>query len=221
MGFGATTLGGALGLGAGPVATALASALARSAGRSRTGDAASVHGARVIVIGDDLGRAVARTGLSVIAVSPSPKRRKKGPPQVAARPEAMPFADECADAVFAAGVPPGGAEGLRALGRLVRDGGLVGVATTGSVLVRRVSPPEVLAAAFVHAALVDVEQHQVGSMLLSLGRVRYFGRASVAVHSEIAASHNSPDSSDGPALDDDAAMHKEDAAPQKVEARGG
>ena len=213
MGFGATTIGGALGIGAGPVATALAAALGatgdkRPATLAAGGENLPAAISLVIVMGDDLGRALAKTGLPVIAVSPRPRRRKKGPPQIAARPEQLPFPDGCADAVFAAGLVPGGAAGLRALARLCRDGGTIGIATTGSALVRKVSPPEVLAADFMHAALVDVEQKQVGSMLLSIARVRHFeiprARPDQVLKEEGRSGPNSVPNSD---LKVDAALH--------------
>jgi ubiquinone/menaquinone biosynthesis C-methylase UbiE len=112
--------------------------------------------------------------MPVIAASPSPRRRKKAPPQIAARADALPFADGSLDAVLAAGIPAEGLEALHELARVVRDGGVVALATATSALVRKVAAPETLAAAFVHAALVDIEQKPAGSLLLTWGRVRHF-----------------------------------------------
>jgi hypothetical protein len=91
---------------------------------------------------------------------------------VIARPESLPFGDGEVDAVCAAGLPSDPVAALAEFRRVVRDGGLVALATAGSALMRRSSPPEELAASFVHARLIDVEQRQAGSVLVSSGRVR-------------------------------------------------
>lgn len=170
---------GALGLRAGRVATVVAEAVRRARG------AREDESPRVIVVGDELGRALQRAGLSVVSVSPKPRFRKRGPPQIAARIEALPLADECADAVVAVGLPAGAPAALLALARVVRDGGLIAVATGTSGLVRRPVPPEQLAAALVHAGLADIEERVVGQTLLGFGRVRKWGRIAAAAPEEI------------------------------------
>ena len=47
----------------------------------------------------------------------------------------------------------------------------------GSSLTRKGAPPEALTASLVHAAFVDVQQRQVGTTLVTSGRVRRFGQA--------------------------------------------
>ena len=111
------------------------------------------------------------------AVWPEARKHRKGMLQITARPEQLPFADESADGVFAAGMPRAGVPALVEFARLVRDGGLVGVATASAGLGRKVLSPEVLAAAFLHAALADIEQRAVGSTLVTTGRVRRWDRA--------------------------------------------
>jgi SAM-dependent methyltransferase len=165
-GLPAASIGGALGLGVGRVAEAMAAEVARRIGRP----------SRVVAVGEPLARALAQRGLPVVAVVDAPRRRKKGPPQVVARPEALPFADGIFDAMCAAGLPgaAGGPPRLGELARVVRDGGVLAVASAASALVRKVAPPEVVAAALIHARAVDIEQRLVGSTLLTSGLVRAF-----------------------------------------------
>jgi hypothetical protein len=134
--------------------------------------------ARVLAVGEPLARALAQLGLPVVGVVDAPRRRKRAPPRVVARADALPFADRAFDALCAAGLPGGGDEAaprLAALSRVVRDGGVLALATAASALVRKIAPPEVVAAALVHARAVDVEQRLVGSTLLSTARARSFG----------------------------------------------
>jgi SAM-dependent methyltransferase len=161
-----TLLGGALGLGVGRVAEAMAGELERRIGRP----------ARVLAVGEPLARALAQLGLPVVGVVEAPRRRKRAPPRVVARTDALPFADCVFDALCAAGMPArsDGAPALAPLLRVVRDGGVVALATAASALVRKVAPPEVVAATLVHARTVDVEQRLVGSTLLSTARARAF-----------------------------------------------
>jgi hypothetical protein len=160
------TLGGALGLGVSRAAEALAGAL-------RPGGAAT---GPVLVLGDDLARALRGLGVPALAVLPAPRRRRrKAAPRLVASPTALPFADGALDGALAAGMPEEGTAALRELARVVRDGGLVALATASSALVRKVAPPETLAASFMHASLIDIEQRTVGATLLTLGRVRRFG----------------------------------------------
>lgn len=200
-------IGRTLGLGVGSVAKVMARELARGGGASGI----------VVVLGDPLARALAAAGFRVVSVSERPRRRRSGPPQIAASSIALPFRDGVAprrperrhdearqinitlhdgeaageeeagrhreaksiDALCAAGVPldPGGA--LREWARVVRPGGLVAVATAASTLVRKVEPPEALAAHILHALLVDIEQSEVGSMLITTARIPRF-RAAIA-----------------------------------------
>lgn len=167
-GLGAASIGGALGLGVGRVAEAMVTEIARRIGRA----------ARVVAVGEPLARALAQRGLVVVAVVDAPRRRKKAPPQVVAHPEALPFRDGTFDALCAAGLP-GGAEGpprLGELARVVRDGGVVAIASAASALVRKVAPAEVVAAALIHARAVDIEQQLIGSTLLTSGIARAFPR---------------------------------------------
>ncbi len=158
-------IGGALGLGTGRVARAMAAELARAVGASP----------RVVAVGEPLGKALAQLGARVIAVAPSPRRKKRAPPTVAASVARLPLAAGAVDAVCAAGMPVEGVAALAEFARVVRPGGVVSVATAASALVRRVAPPEVMAACLMHALLVDVEQKQVGATLLTSGRVRRRG----------------------------------------------
>lgn len=161
--LGLDAIGDALGLSAGRAGQALAAVLRR----------VIVEPRRVIAVGDELGRALSRAGLDVVVVTPTPRkrRRKKDPLEVRGRPDALPLAAASVDAVFASGVVVAGAGLLGELARVVRSGGIIAVATPGSALVRKVTPPEVIAASFVHAALVDVEQQPLGSLVLTWGRV--------------------------------------------------
>jgi hypothetical protein len=160
-------IGGALGLRAGKVAKVMADELRRAIGRE----------GRVLAIGDSLGKALAADGLRVISVAPSARRRKKGPAIVVAKSDRLPFADRSLDAVCAAGMPEDGPTALRELARVVRDGGFIALATVASALVRRVAPPEVVAASMLHAMVRDVEQKLVGSTLVTCARVRDWGAA--------------------------------------------
>jgi len=130
---------------------------------------------RVLAVGEPLAKALAQSGFNVIAVSPSPKKRKRAPPTLAASSARLPLADGAVDAVCAAGMPLEGVAALAEFARVVRDGGVVAVATAASALVRKVAPPEVVAACLIHARLIDIEQKQVGATLLSTARVRRWG----------------------------------------------
>ena len=160
-------VGGALGLGIGGVAKAMARQI-------------SLHGASpstVVVLGDPLARALAAAGLPVIAVSLSPRRRRKGLAQLAASPSALPFTDGRAgsiDAVCSTSLPLDALAAVREWARVVRPGGLITIATVGSALVGKVAPPEVMAAHMLHALLVDVEQCEVGATLITSARAPRF-----------------------------------------------
>ena len=180
--LGLEALGSALGLSAGRVATAMAGSL-----REAVGGEPGV----VVAVGADLGRALARAGFEVIVIATGPRparRRKKDPPSVRAQLEALPFESASVDGVFAAGDVLGAAEAgsgatgagasvlasirlLIELGRIVRPGGVVGIAAPATGLVRKVAPPEDIASRFLHAALVGVEQRPVGSFVLTSARV--------------------------------------------------
>jgi hypothetical protein len=172
-------LGGALGLGTGRVAGALAEMLRERAtevgeiGGTGAGGAGTTDGTRelgrVLVLGEDLARALVKRGVVVLA-HPWPRGRRSSGSTLS-----LPLEDASMAAVCAAGMPSGEHGSLGELRRVVRDGGMVAVATAGSGLRRSSATAEAIAAAFVHAALVDVEQRKVGSLLVSSGRVRRFG----------------------------------------------
>jgi len=155
-------LAGSLGLGAGRVAVELA-ALVRQGGEPR---------AVVALGGDELARALARLGLGVVSIGPAPRRRKPGTRHLVASESALPLGDDSVDAALSAGLPREPGPALAELSRVVRPGGAIAIATAASALVRRVAPPETLAATLVHAGLVDVEQRAVGSTLITSARVR-------------------------------------------------
>ncbi|MSP59836.1 MAG: methyltransferase domain-containing protein [Myxococcales bacterium] len=161
-------IGGALGLGVSRIARAMADDVRLEVAGP----------ARVIAVGDRLARALAKAGVPVIAlVAKKGRRRKKGPPQVVASLSSLPFSDGSVDALCASGLPVEGSAALREFARVVRDGGLITVATAANALVRKVAPPEVMAARMLHALLVDIEQQQVGSTLLTSAHVRAVQRA--------------------------------------------
>jgi SAM-dependent methyltransferase len=159
--LGGIVAGGALGLGAARVARAMADEIQRTLGRP----------SRVLALGEALGRALHQAGLPVIVVVSAPRRRKTGPPQLVATTSALPFADGAVDALCAAGLPAEGLPALRECARVVRPDGLVAIATAATALVRKVAPPEVMAAHMLHLHLVDIEQSEVGVTLLTSARV--------------------------------------------------
>ena len=157
-------IGSVLGLGSGPVGRAFLDELDLRVGRSGP----------VLVSGYDLGRWLAQRNVLVTVVEQAPRRRKKGPPQVAADLTSLPFADGSLDAVCLAGLPSSESVVLRECVRAVRDGGMVALAANGSALLRRMAPPDTLAALMLHATLVDIEQRFVGGAWLTMGSVRHW-----------------------------------------------
>ena len=156
-------LGGALGFGVGRVAEVLAQRLRR---------AGDVQGP-IVALEEGLARALSRLGLDVVAVLPAPRRRRgRGPTVVAALAHELPFDDGSVAALVAVAVPPATLASALAEGaRVVRAGGVVALASSGAGLVRQPPPPEVYGGAFLHAALVDIEQQLVGRSLLTYAAV--------------------------------------------------
>jgi SAM-dependent methyltransferase len=131
---------------------------------------------RVIAVGDELGRALGRVGLDVLCVAETERKKRKNLAQLVAPLEALPFEDASMAAVLVAGALAEPIAALMEFSRVVRDGGLVAVATPAATLGRRPAPPESLAAQLLHAALADVEQYDVGTTRISAGTVRRWGR---------------------------------------------
>lgn len=163
-------LGDALGLSLGRIARLVATKL----------ESRRLRG-RVAVIGEPLARALADDGCPVVAVLDEPRRRRKGPPRLVARPAALPFPDGALAAACAVGDEGDDPAVLDELARVVRPGGLVIAVTPLAALVGRAPPAERIAARFLHALLVELEQHEVGSTLVTWGQVRAFGVPLVAV----------------------------------------
>ena len=158
------SIGGVLGLGGARVARAIQGDLARRLPST----------ARVLVGGWDLGKALAQEGVAVIVVEAHVKARRARVPvvKVVAHSRELPFADGSFDAAVLSGLPEEGLASLVEWGRVVRPRGLVTLAATASALLRRVAPPEELAALFVHATLVEIEQRRQGATWLTSGFVR-------------------------------------------------
>jgi hypothetical protein len=140
-------LASALGLGAG----AGARALARSVGG---------QGRRVIALSDGIARALVKAGHQPLAGVLHDGR--------------LELDDATADALCASGLPEDVAAApslLRECARVVRDGGAVLVATP-SGLTRRGPERSLVCALFLHAGLVELEQHVERGVAVTRGRVR-------------------------------------------------
>ena len=129
-------------------------------------------GPRLLVLGEDLGRAVARrappgTELAIESRGGNGDgARVEGVGGAAGR---MAEPDAVLGTITRA-------DGLAALvagwSRRARDGGLVALASPAAALLSRPVSAEALTQAFVHGGLVDIEQRVAGRIRVTLGRVR-------------------------------------------------
>lgn len=161
-------LGSALGLGAGRVARVVMSLLGGGAPR-----------APVLVLGEEVARALHHAGVSVLVVAGTrPGRAARGLPLVAvAAPNQLPLAQaEVAGAVIARLDGAALGEVLGECARVVAEGGPVVVASPIGGLLRKPPAPEALCGALLHARLVDLEQREAGATRITLGRVRHAAR---------------------------------------------
>jgi ubiquinone/menaquinone biosynthesis C-methylase UbiE len=141
----------ALNLGAARGARALARAVGTVEGESGR--------RRVVALGDAVARALTQAGHEAVRANMERGR--------------LPLEDASADALCASGLPDlsMAPAALRECARVVGDGGRVILATAAG-LVGRGPERHVLTAMFMHAGLVDIEQHLVRGTALTIGRVR-------------------------------------------------
>jgi ubiquinone/menaquinone biosynthesis C-methylase UbiE len=139
----------ALGLGAARGAKALARAVGPSGDGKR----------RVVALGDAVARALAQAGHEPVRA-----RLERGRLQLE---------DASADALCASGLPDLSVAPtlLRECARVVKDGGRVILATAAGI-VDRGPERHVLTSMFMHAGLLEIEQHLARGTALTIGRVR-------------------------------------------------
>ncbi len=150
-------IAGVLGWGAGRVARRIAALLQRI-------------DAPVLVVGDSLGRELNRLGLHVVLLTE--RRRRRPLPQVIGHVTRLPFASGSFGGLVLNELPQEGLGALTECARVVREAGPFVVATESAALVRRVAPPQAVAAWLLHARLVSIEQSYLGTTLLSTAQVR-------------------------------------------------
>lgn len=154
-------VGGLFGLGSKRVARLLAEKLEQTIGRPK----------RVLAVGDGLGRALSAAGLPVMSIGRPGGRRRQGMLQMASSLTSLPLEAGSLDAVCMVGIPSEGLPALRECARVVRQGGLLAMIAASPALMQRSSSRETMAAIMLHASLVEIEQRQLGSTWITLGRV--------------------------------------------------